>query len=237
MPVVKKMKMSEIYNESGLIYIRFDASIEDKPSGQRKIGGSRPAFSQIEKQPTYGPGDGRYYSLLMGREFKPGRFAVLLDFDNKAEAHTMNGLELIKKLDIDQYKAPKQATPSGGFHYVFYVDEAQRARITSKTTIMHKGVKYNMDVKFSNGLCNCAPSKIDGYGEYKWLNPYQLLDIPKLPDELFDMIANRQAKAVAGSEGDRQVAAGQREVGDMRALCACLSVAQLDDYHLWSGWV
>ena len=45
-----------------------------------------------------------------------------------------------------------------------------------------------MDVKFKNGLCNCAPSKIDDYGSYKWLNPYRLLHIPKLPDALYDLI-------------------------------------------------
>ena len=120
----------------------------------------------------------------MGREYQPGKFAVLLDFDNKAEANSKSGLELMAKLLMDKYNAPKQTTPSGGFHYIFYVDEKQKEFIGSPTGIMYNGDKYNMDVKFKNGLCNCFPSKIDGYGEYKWVNPYQLLDIPQLQRQL-----------------------------------------------------
>ncbi|MFM7985295.1 MAG: hypothetical protein ACKPKO_38850, partial [Candidatus Fonsibacter sp.] len=88
----------------------------------------------------------------MGREFKPGRWSVLLDFDNKADDASRSGIDLINKLNMDQYGAPKQKTPSGGFHYIFYVDAQQKDRITSKTTITYQGVKYNMDVKFKNGL-------------------------------------------------------------------------------------
>ena len=50
----------------------------------------------------------------MGREIQPGKFVVLLDFDNKVEGETRNGLELAGKLNLDRYKAPKQKTPSGG---------------------------------------------------------------------------------------------------------------------------
>ncbi|MFM7984825.1 MAG: hypothetical protein ACKPKO_36440, partial [Candidatus Fonsibacter sp.] len=67
---------AEIYGDAGLIYIRYHAQIESKPNGQKKIGGSRPAFSKITKQIDYESGSGRYYSLLMGREFKPGRWSV-----------------------------------------------------------------------------------------------------------------------------------------------------------------
>ena len=44
---------AQIYGESGLIYIRYSASIETKPNGQNNIGGSRPAFSIITKQAPY----------------------------------------------------------------------------------------------------------------------------------------------------------------------------------------
>ena len=47
-----------------------------------------------------------------------------------------------------------------------YVDGEQAKRISSRTCITYEGINYNMDVKFKNGLCNCYPSKIDGYGEY-----------------------------------------------------------------------
>ena len=118
-----KTKVSEVYKEAGLLYIRYNAEIETKSNGQTKIAGKRPAFSKIEKQLEYMNGDGRYYSLMMGRECKPGQWAVLLDFDNKADETSKSGLELMAKLDIDKYNAPKQSTPSGGFHYTFWVDK------------------------------------------------------------------------------------------------------------------
>ena len=135
------------------MYIRFDAEIDNKPNGQKKIGGRRScvAFSKLEKLPEYKKGDGKFYSLLMGREFKPGRFAVLLDFDNKADDNNKSGLELSDLLNMDQYKAPKQFTPSGGYHYIFYVDETQKDHIGSPCGIMYNGSKYAMDVKFRNG--------------------------------------------------------------------------------------
>jgi hypothetical protein len=107
------MTYSKLYGQAGLTYIRFEAPVETKPNGQKKIGGSRPAFSKIVSQPTYGKGDGRYYSLLMGREIKPGRFVILLDFDNKADETSKTGLELINILKVDERGAPEQSTPSG----------------------------------------------------------------------------------------------------------------------------
>ncbi len=40
-----------------------------------------------------------------------------------------------------------------------------------------------MDVKFKDGPCNCAPSKIEGYGKYAWIKgaAERLKNIPKLP--------------------------------------------------------
>ena len=103
---------------------------------------------------------GKYYSMLKGREFKPDQYAMLLNVDNKVEGETSNGLDLVDELDMDQYFAPKQHTPSGGLHYIVYVDGEQAKRIGSKTCITYNGVKYNMDVKFKHALCNCQPSKM-----------------------------------------------------------------------------
>ena len=135
--------ISDIYKQSGIMYIRFDSEIDIKANGQKKIGGRRNcvSFSKLEKQPEYKKGDGRYYSLLMGREFKPGRFAVLLDFDNKADEANKSGLDLMELLDMDQYDAPKQFTPSGGYHYIFWVDEKQKDHIGSPCGIMYNGSK------------------------------------------------------------------------------------------------
>ena len=49
---------SQIYQEAGLIYIRYHADIETKSNGQKKIGGNRPCFSRIERQIKYGRGTG-----------------------------------------------------------------------------------------------------------------------------------------------------------------------------------
>ncbi|MFM7988150.1 MAG: hypothetical protein ACKPKO_53440, partial [Candidatus Fonsibacter sp.] len=103
-------------------------------------------------------------------------------------------MKLAMQLKMDQYDAPKPYTPSSGLHYIFYVDGEQAKRIGSITCITYKGVKYAIDVKFKNGLCNCYPSKIDGYGKYVWEDAYQLLNIPKLPDKLFNMICKPEPK-------------------------------------------
>ncbi|MFM7988739.1 MAG: hypothetical protein ACKPKO_56440, partial [Candidatus Fonsibacter sp.] len=103
---------------------------------------------------------------------------------------SQSGIDLINKLNMGQYDAPKQKTPSDGFHYLFYVDAQQKGHITARTTITYQGAVYNMDVKFNNGLCNCAPSNIEGYGKYAWTDgsAARLRDIPHLPDEFFEMI-------------------------------------------------
>ena len=72
--VAPKLSPAQIYGGVGLIYIRYHAQIETKSNGQKRIGGSRPVFSKITKQKDYEPGSGDYYLLLMGREFKPGRW-------------------------------------------------------------------------------------------------------------------------------------------------------------------
>ena len=96
-----KFTAAKIYADAGLIYIRYHAQIETKPNGQNHIGGSRPAFSNITKQIEYKRGSGKYYSLLMGREFKLGRWSILLDFDNKADDASQSGLVLDNKLNMD----------------------------------------------------------------------------------------------------------------------------------------
>ena len=48
--VAPKLSPVQIYGDAGLIYIRYDASIEAKPNGQKKMDGSRPAFSRIVSQ-------------------------------------------------------------------------------------------------------------------------------------------------------------------------------------------
>ena len=76
-----------IYGDAGLIYIRYDAEIVTKSNGDKKIGGSRPPFKGQQERKIYGPDAGDYFSLLMGKEFKPGRWSILLDFDKNPTTH------------------------------------------------------------------------------------------------------------------------------------------------------
>ncbi|MFM7986655.1 MAG: hypothetical protein ACKPKO_45805, partial [Candidatus Fonsibacter sp.] len=62
-----------------------------------------------------------------------------MDFDNKEEENTKSGSELAALLNMDQYNAPKQYTPSGGLHYIFYADAKQASMLSSKTCITHEG--------------------------------------------------------------------------------------------------
>ncbi len=182
-----KQTHANLYGDAGLIYIRAPAKVDTRTNGQKKIKANPfPNHALITKQPAYNKNSGDYYALLMGREFLPGRFVLLLDFDNKEEEGSKNGMELISKLKMDSYGAPCQKTPSGGKHYLFYATPAQKEHITSKTTINYEGVKYNMDVKFQNSLCTCAPTKIEGYGEYIWTagSGAKLKNIPKPPEDL-----------------------------------------------------
>ena len=84
--ITVKLSPAELYEQEHLMHIRFSAPTVEKANGQKKIGaGNRPAFQDLTEQPKYERGSGKYYSLLMGREYKPGRFVILLDFDNKVE--------------------------------------------------------------------------------------------------------------------------------------------------------
>ena len=66
---------AQIYGDAGLIYIRYHAQIETKPNGQNNIGGAHIALRKITQQIDYASGEGKCYSLLIGRGFKPGRWS------------------------------------------------------------------------------------------------------------------------------------------------------------------
>ena len=65
-----------------------------------------------------------------------------------------------------------------------------------------------MDVKFKNSLCNCAPTKIEGFGRYQWEPELsRLQNIPDLPKVLFDLIKktndNDEYQANGGGETNK----------------------------------
>ena len=90
---MKAHSLADVYGKSNLIYIRAPALVEARANGQQKIKANPYPKDRrlITEQPKYGPGSGRYYALLMGREIRPGRFVILLDFDNKDEG-SVNGM-------------------------------------------------------------------------------------------------------------------------------------------------
>ena len=74
--IPRPMTISQIYNDSGLMYISYDCKIEDRDNGQT-IAGNRATYSMMNKQVEHKPGGGNLYSLLMGHEFKPDQYAIL----------------------------------------------------------------------------------------------------------------------------------------------------------------
>ena len=116
--------------------------------------------------------------------------------------------------------------------------------------ITYQGVEYNMDVKFENGLCNCAPSMIEGYGKYAWIKgaAESLKNIPKLPDELFEMIKvapqptpttttstkpNPRIAPAPSTPATTLTTTTTKELQDIKTLWCCLSISQLDNYSTW----
>ena len=89
--IPRRMTINRIYNESGQMRIRYDGKIEDRANGQQKIAGTRPTYSNMHKQVEYKFGSGTFYSLLMGRGFKPDQYAILLDFGNEVEGDATSG--------------------------------------------------------------------------------------------------------------------------------------------------
>ena len=60
------MTIRQIYKESGITFIRYDGEVETTPNGQNKIGGSRPAFSKMNKQVEDGQGSGKHILSIDG---------------------------------------------------------------------------------------------------------------------------------------------------------------------------
>ncbi|MFM7983505.1 MAG: hypothetical protein ACKPKO_29685, partial [Candidatus Fonsibacter sp.] len=78
-------------------------------------------------------------------------------------------------------------------------------------------------------LCNCSPSKIEGYGKYAWTkgSAQRIKNIPKLLDELFEMIkvAPQPTVATTTTNSPRVApavpttgAATTKELQDLKAL-------------------
>ena len=105
---------AQAYADAGLIYIRALSKVETKADGKTKKIKANPYPKDrnlITEQPKYNKGSGDYYALLMGREFLPGLFVLLLDFDNKDEEGSENWMKLLDKLQMDSRGAPCQKTP------------------------------------------------------------------------------------------------------------------------------
>ncbi len=58
-------------------------------------------------------------------------------------------------------------TSLGCHSLLFHVEAQHNDQISTNTTIAHLGAKYNTNVKFKSGLCDYAPSTVEGYGKQK----------------------------------------------------------------------
>ena len=253
--LTKNINITELYKKSNLIYIQYDAKIVQRDYGAKKIEAIKyPSYSKITTQPD--ENYKKYYSLLMGREYEPNKFLILLDLDAKetqeseTEPATQNGLKFIQLFNLDSYRTPAQNTPSGGRHYLFYVDEIQAQGVKTLTTIKYNNIIYNTDIKFKNQLLNCQPSKINNYGEYKWINPERLAGgIAQLPADLYNvLISNIKPKSSTTRPAasfknlystDQTEADAVKEnimnydESDIKTLLSCLSTARADAYGPW----
>jgi hypothetical protein len=74
---IRRIAIDELYVEANLLHVRYDAPIVEKPSGQKNIGGSRPAYSKTVEQPIFDESSGGFYSLMMGREVSSNELTIL----------------------------------------------------------------------------------------------------------------------------------------------------------------
>ena len=72
-----------------------------------------------------------------------------------------------------------------------YTSIKQVENIGTNAWLLDEGQIHRMNV---NGPCNCQPHKIEYYGEGQWDYPFQLLKIPNLPHELFNMFFYNRTK-------------------------------------------
>ena len=63
--------------------------------------------------------------------------------------------------------------------------------------------------------------------------PYKLLDIRRLPEELFELISTKTKVTKHIEPTQHQGKATEKELDDIKCLLSCLSLSQLDDYSTW----
>ena len=114
------------------MYIRYDGKVEDRDNGQKKKACNRCAYSKMNEQVEYKVGSGKFYSLLMGRDFKPDQYAIFWDFANKVEGDTKSGFDFVDEVDMDQYDAPKSTHTIR--RLTLYILRERRASLANRIT-------------------------------------------------------------------------------------------------------
>ena len=71
----RRMTISQKYKESGVVYIRYDGTIEEREHGQKNIAGNRPAFSKMQNQVEY---NSRISCIVYGWDALPSPISILL---------------------------------------------------------------------------------------------------------------------------------------------------------------
>lgn len=186
------MKLSEIKQIHLKGFIVFSTHITYSDEDGKKFQIPK-GYNTFTKENTFIDNEWNSFMMRMGIEYEPKKYIILIDVDNHPnEKGVENGLDL---WDIWNIKTStiSEITPSGGYHYYFYVDEEQQKQLTgSGTKIEYDNVRYAVDYKFTNQSSVITPSHYNRNGEdkaYKFVK-HSFIDgtIEKLPDIIFDTI-------------------------------------------------
>lgn len=137
-------------------------------------------------------------AMMMGHEYMPSRFIILVDVDNKEENGKLNGFKLwdkLKAIDKTIEDTPSELTPNKGKHFYYYLtpEMAKYMQKCSENGLTYEGIQYGIDIKMWNQPSFCAPSQRNEGArvcKYEWIGKpiYERVnEIKQLPDIIFNL--------------------------------------------------
>jgi hypothetical protein len=155
---------------------------------------------------AWGGGLDNTIAMMMGHEYAPDRFIILIDVDNKnktinpiTKSFIYNGFDLwnkLKAIDPTIEDTPRETTPSKGLHAYYYITRDMMRFIPSsaQTIMKYENQEYAIDYKFTNQPAVCCPSSFKKgcvTVKYKWIGApiyaEPIKNIKKLPDVIFNL--------------------------------------------------
>jgi hypothetical protein len=195
--------ITTIYKKSG--FVPFSLNISWNESKQKKEVKNIPSFITIEKYDNTkiiksynGMGLRTGMKLPTLKNQTQDYYMIALDIDNKQDDNKLNGLIKWTEImiinnfpSIEAIKTPIQKTQSGGYHYLFKVNQQQLNIIGASITDLNiDGQKYSIDIKAINQFIFCEPTKINDKRFYKWIKSPEKTPIMILPDFIYNLILN-----------------------------------------------